>query len=66
MMFQQQRKATLATALAHGFWTFVHTYLVRAGFLDGKEGLMLAVSNAEGAYYRYLKLMLMNEKKCLP
>ena len=63
MMFQQRRKATLATALAHGFWTFVQTYLMRAGFLDGREGFMLAVSNAEGTYYRYLKLMLMNEKK---
>jgi hypothetical protein len=29
---------------------------VRRGFLDGREGFMLAVSNAEGAYYRYLKL----------
>jgi hypothetical protein len=35
---------------------------LRAGFLDGREGFMLAVSNAEGAYYRYLKLMYLNER----
>jgi hypothetical protein len=63
MMFREHRKASLATALAHGFWTFVQTYLMRGGFLDGREGFMLAVSNAEGVYYRYLKLMLMNEQQ---
>ena len=27
-------------------------------FLDGREGLLLAIANAEGSYYRYVKLML--------
>jgi hypothetical protein len=31
---------------------------VRRGFLDGREGFLLSVSNAEGAYYKYVKLML--------
>jgi hypothetical protein len=34
---------------------------LRRGFLDGREGFILAVSNAEGTYYRYLKLMYLNE-----
>jgi len=63
MMHEKKREAGLLTALSHGFWSFVHTYIIRAGFLDGREGFMLAVSNAEGTYYRYLKLMLMKEKK---
>jgi len=46
----------------HGAWTFFRTYVLRGGFLDGREGFMLAVSNAEGAYYRYLKLMLRGRK----
>jgi len=50
---------SLRRAIAHGLWTFVRTYILRGGFLDGREGFMLAVSNAEGAYYRYLKLMLL-------
>jgi hypothetical protein len=58
-LHEKGRRAGLGTALGHGAWTFVKTYLLRAGFLDGREGLMLAVSNAEGAYYKYLKLMLM-------
>jgi glycosyltransferase involved in cell wall biosynthesis len=45
----------LTQALLHGFWAFVRTYMVRAGFLDGAAGLMLAIYNAECTYYKYLK-----------
>jgi hypothetical protein len=48
--------------VAHGLWTFLRTYLFRAGFLDGREGFLLAVSNAEGTYYKYVKLMLLAER----
>lgn len=62
---QQQRgkQCGLATAVAHGIWSFIRTYFLRAGFLDGREGFMLAVLNAEHSYYRYLKLMLLNEQR---
>lgn len=54
--YQRGKRASLATALAHGFWTFARTYVVRLGFLDGAEGLMLAIANAEASYYKYVKL----------
>jgi len=53
---RQGRRASLATAMLHGWWAFTRTYFLRLGFLDGREGFMLAVANAEGSYYRYLKL----------
>jgi len=53
------RSASLGKALLHGGWAFFRTYVLRAGFLDGREGLMLAIANAEGSYYRYAKLMLL-------
>jgi glycosyltransferase involved in cell wall biosynthesis len=52
------RRASFGAALGHGFWSFFKTYVLRLGFLDGKLGLALAISNAEGTYYRYLKLWL--------
>ncbi len=52
----------LGKALGHGLWTFIRTYFLKRGFLDGREGFMLAVSNAEGTYYRYLKLMLLDRQ----
>lgn len=52
-------RGSLGKAISHGLWAFARTYLLRRGFLDGRLGLALAVSNAEGTYYRYLKLWLM-------
>ena len=60
--FEQGKRATLPIAILHGMWTFIRTYLLRLGFLDGREGFMLAVANAEGSYYRYVKLMQLARK----
>jgi len=56
------KKGGLRKALLHGFWAFIRTYIVRRGYLDGKMGLILAISNAESSYYRYLKLMLIEQQ----
>ena len=49
------KRGSLTSAVLHGAWSFVRTYFLQAGFLDGRRGFMLAVSNAEGTYYRYAK-----------
>ena len=46
-------------AILHGLWAFIRTYFLKAGFLDGKHGLALAISNGEGSYYRYMKIWLL-------
>lgn len=56
------KKASLFSAITHGLWAFFWSYFGRAGFLDGREGFILAVTKAENSYYRYLKLMYLNEK----
>jgi glycosyltransferase involved in cell wall biosynthesis len=58
----QGRKASMAGAVLRGLWSFVRTYVLKLGILDGREGFMLAVSNAEGTYYRYVKLIQLNRK----
>jgi glycosyltransferase involved in cell wall biosynthesis len=58
-MHSHGRTASLATAIGHGLFAFVRTYLLKLGFLDGRHGLMLAIYNAEYAYYKYVKLMFM-------
>jgi glycosyltransferase involved in cell wall biosynthesis len=57
-MVASGRRVTFMSGIAHGLWTFIRTYILRAGFLDGREGFMLAVANAEGTYYRYMKAWL--------
>jgi glycosyltransferase involved in cell wall biosynthesis len=59
MLYARGRTGSLSKAVFHAFWTFFRTYVLRAGFLDGSHGFMLAVSNAEGTYYRYAKLRLL-------
>lgn len=61
MLHERGRRAGLGTAVLHGIWAFLRTYLLHAGFLDGSHGFMLAVSNAEGTYYRYVKLRLLGQ-----
>ena len=51
------KTANIFTAVLHGCFTFIRGYIFKLGFLDGKYGFMLATSNAQGAYYKYIKLM---------
>ncbi len=56
------RRGSLSQAILRGCWAFFRTYVLRLGFLDGRRGFLLAFSNAEGTYYRYVKLWLMGRK----
>jgi glycosyltransferase involved in cell wall biosynthesis len=58
MFAAAQRKVSFASGITHGLWSFFRAYVWRLGFLDGREGFLLAVANAEGTYYRYMKAWL--------
>ncbi len=58
MIVRSGRRVTFFTGILRGWWTFIQTYFIRLGFLDGREGFLLAVANAEGTYYRYMKAWL--------
>jgi hypothetical protein len=57
------RKVSFMTGIGHGLYSFLRTYVLRAGFLDGAEGFLLAVANAEGSYYRYMKAWLATRER---
>lgn len=57
------RKVSFTDALTHAAWSFLRTYLFKLGFLDGKEGLMLATSNSQLSYYKYLKAYFLQKQK---
>jgi glycosyltransferase involved in cell wall biosynthesis len=61
MSFTRGKSSSLSKAIGHGIWAFIRTYFIRLGFLDGKVGFVLAFSNAEATYYRYLKLSMLNQ-----
>jgi glycosyltransferase involved in cell wall biosynthesis len=61
--YAQGKRGSVGKAVLHGFAAFIRTYVFKRGFLDGPHGLALAISNAEGSYYRYLKLWLLEQQK---
>lgn len=52
------RTSSVTTAALRGLWMFLRIYFLKLGFLDGREGFVLAVLNAEGTFHKYAKLAL--------
>ncbi len=50
------KRGSVAAALSHASWAFLRAYVLRRGFLDGAIGIVLALSIAETAFYKWLKL----------
>ena len=60
LQFSKHKKSSVTKAMTHASWCFIRGYFFRRGFLDGKEGFLLALSNALGTFYRYTKLLYLN------
>ncbi len=63
MLTGSGRRVSFASGMTHGLWSFLRAYVWRLGFLDGREGFLLAVANAEGTYYRYMKAWLSRRRR---
>ncbi len=58
-------KATVSFALLSASFTFIKIYFLKAGFLEGRLGLVLAINWAISNYLKYLKWALKSEFKIL-
>ena len=63
LLYQRGVRSSLGKAILKATWTFIRTYWIKAAILDGRQGLMLSISNAEGAYYKYLKLLELQNRQ---
>jgi hypothetical protein len=65
-LFAQQNqgkiRSSVLKALTHGFGAFLRSYLVKYGFLGGREGLVISMTSAFCSFYKYMKLLEANEK----
>ncbi|MDB5759081.1 MAG: glycosyltransferase family 2 protein, partial [Burkholderia sp.] len=59
--FEAGKRGGLGKAILHGCTAFLRSYVAKRGFLDGRAGLMVAISTAESTYHKYFKLMLLTE-----
>lgn len=62
MQHRKSVSGSLKKAVFSALWAFFRTYILRMGFLDGREGFMIAISTAEVTYYKYMKLALLYGK----
>lgn len=51
------QRGSVFTAWCKASWCFMRGYFFRLGFLDGREGFILALTNAHGVLYRTLKMI---------
>ncbi len=63
MLHQKGVRSSICKALFKAFWIFIRTYWLKRAFLDGRQGLMLSISNAEGTYYKYVKLLELQNRQ---
>ena len=54
--FARGKRAHVWDAPVRGAWAFIRTWLLRAGFLDGKTGYQIARMNAKTTYLKYRQL----------
>jgi glycosyltransferase involved in cell wall biosynthesis len=59
--FAAGKRSGLGSAILHAFSAFLRSFVFKRGFLDGRAGLMVAISTMESTYHKYFKLMLLTE-----
>jgi len=62
-LFEQGKKPSLFKIIFKPFYKFVHNYIFRLGFLDGKAGFNICYYNARGVSYRFKVLKELNKNK---
>ena len=59
----RDKRASLLQAIIHGIGCFIKMYLIRAGFLDGRQGFLLALLSAHSTFVKYADLWSRRQKK---
>ncbi len=63
MLFDAGKKSSISKALIKTLWTFIRCYFIKTAFLEGRYGLMLAAVNSQGTFYKYIKLLELQQKQ---
>jgi len=59
---KNKKSSSPIKAFFRGAFTFFKNYFFQKGFLYGYEGFLIAISNANGTFYKYIKLYEENKK----
>ena len=54
--YKKENKITILKAIISATFRFFKNFFFKKDFLYGYEGLVISVSNANGVFYKYMKL----------
>ena len=57
----QSKKGGVFKGVLKAFWTYIRIYFLKLGFLDGRAGLVIAITNSMGAFLKYSKLYFLQK-----
>lgn len=57
IMYEKGKKANAFSPVFHGANAFIRKYIFRLGFLDGIDGVTVALSSGVNSYLKYVKLL---------
>jgi len=55
------RKANIFSPYIHLIWGFIRSYIIKGGFLDGREGYVICTTYAKSTFNKYKKLRELNK-----
>ncbi|WP_375056363.1 glycosyltransferase family 2 protein [Zobellella sp. DQSA1] len=58
---ERDKKGSLAQGVLHGLGCFLKMYVLKAGFLDGRQGLLLSLLSAHSTFVKYADLWIRTE-----
>lgn len=58
-----KKSSSPAKAFFNGLYSFLRTYILKRGFLDGYAGLIISFSHMVTNFYKYIKLYELNKEK---
>lgn len=60
---QNKKKPSLFKILASSWFMFFRCYFIQGGFLEGRDGFLLAVLGAHSSFYRWIKTVYPDKNK---
>lgn len=59
--YRGKKRSSFSIALAHAFYAFLRSYILKRGLFCGREGFLISLYNANTTFYKYLKLAELND-----
>ena len=63
LLFERGKKVSWIKVVINPFWAFLTSYFLRAGFLDGFNGFVIAVQIGHLTFLKYIKLHRLRKNK---